>query len=456
MSQIDSPTLSELEFADQRAGAATQQPGRVRFWQGWLLFLLTFSVVLAFADRSLLSILVDPIKADLQLSDVRISLLIGLSFSVIYSLAALPLGALVDVVDRRKLIAIAVVIWSAMTIYCGFAQSFTQLFIGRMGLGIAEAAIGPAAFSLIRDSFSPTQRGRAFAVFNASHLLGTGTALLVGGSLLGFASTGGFAGVPIIGALHPWQQVLAALGLFGIPVGFLILTMREPARTSTQTRAGAPGFGEALRYTWQHKAVLFPFWAGLALFAMAQGGVSAWTPMVVHRSWSVSIPTVGHVLGPVQMAVGLTASYAMGSLMDHLARRGMKDAPIRVCAASLALSGIAVASQFLITDLRWAAVAYVLQIFFFAAYAVAGSAGLALIAPPRLAGKLQALTGLATSLIGLASGPTVVALVSSIFFTGPRALHDGLASVLVATIAAGVLLFMTVSRALHRQTSQVF
>lgn len=446
--QIDPPPFSGLQPADQVAGDASGGGGaRVRPWQAWLLLLLTFSVVLAFADRGIMSILVDPIKADLGIGDVQVSLLIGFSFSVIYSLSALPLGALVDRLDRRRMIALAIFAWSGMTVLCGLATSFGQLFAGRMGLGIAEAVLGPAAFSLIRSSFPPTQRGRAFAFFNSSHLIGTGSALLVGGSLFGLAQRGGLADVPLVGGLAPWQQVMVTLGLAGVPVAMLVLTVREPARTGR--RASGNGFGEAFRYVAANRRVLLPFWAGLALFALAQGGASGWTAMAVHRTWQVPIPDVGRVLGPIQMAVGLTGSFSLGYVMDLLARRGRPDAPIIVCVAGLGLSGLAMAAQLAIHALPLAGIVYVVQIFFFAAYAVAASAGLALIAPPALAGKLQAITGLATSLVGLASGPTVVALASEHLFSGPDALHDALATVVATAVAGGVGLFLLVSRALH-------
>lgn len=451
--RIDIPQSATIDVAAPNiVGAAQKTPGPgVRPHQLWLVFLLMLAVILAFADRSLLSILVDPIKADLGIDDVRVSLLMGLSFSAIYSLAALPMGALADVVSRRKLIALAIVTWSGMTIYCGFAQNFGELFAGRMGLGIAEAALGPAAFSLIRDSFPPSQRGRAFATFQASHLIGTGSALLVGGALLGMATAGKFANVPILGALHPWQQVLVALGVVGIPVGFLTLTMREPVVPARAPGSKVPGFGEALRFVGRNKSVFLPFWAGIALFTMAQGGMTAWTAMTVHRTWGIPIPEVGAILGPIQIVMALVGSFTFGTILDLATKRGLPDAPVFVGAISLSLAAVAALSQLFITTIGGAMVAYVFLLFFFAANSISGSAGLALIAPRQLAGKLQAITGIAINLLGLATGATVVALISSNFFAGPRALHDGLVSVIVGDFVLGVAMFTLVSFALRRR-----
>jgi MFS family permease len=421
---------------------------RVRPWQFWLVFLLMLATVLAFADRSLLAVLIDPIKTDFKINDVQASLLMGLAFSVIYTLAALPLGALSDVADRRMLIAIAIVVWSAMTVYCGFARNFWELFVGRMGLGIAEAALGPASFSLIRDSFVPSQRGRAFAVFHASHLLGTGSSLLLGGALFGMASAGKFAGTP---GLEPWQQVLIALGVIGLPVAILTLTMREPARQGHAGIAKTTGFGEALRFVGRNKGVFLPFWISIALYSVAQGGMTAWTAMAIHRSWGLSIPAVGAALGPIQVAVALIGSVVLGTATDIATKRGLPDSPFFIAAVGLSLAAIAALAQLVIPSIGGAMIAYIVMLFFYAASAIVTSAGLALIAPAALAGKLQALSGIAINLLGLATGATVVALISSHVFSGPRALHDGLASVIAGSCAFGVIMSVLVSRAIRRR-----
>jgi MFS family permease len=435
------------------ASAHPALPAKVGWPQIWMLLILTLAVVLAFADRALLAILVDPIKQDLHVTDLQMSYLLGLSFSIVYSLAAIPLGYLVDVVNRRTLIAICILTWSLMTAYAGFAHTFAELFVARMGLGIAEAALNPAAFAMIRDSFPLNKRARAFALFNSSHLVGGGGALLAGGALLGFASSGGLHGVPILENLRPWQFVLVTIGFIGLPLGLVLFTVREPARMSAPAAAGTsdkPSFAEAFRFIGRKKAILLPFWGGLALFAMAQGGVSAWTPMVVHRTWDVAIPMVGKFLGPLQMVLAVVASLTMGSIMDWLSRKGRRDAASRTCAIAMVLAAAAAFSQLFITDLRTAAVVYIIQIFLFTSYTVASSTSLAQITPTRLAGKLQAITGLASSLLGLALGPTVVALVSAKLFKGPNALHDGMTATVGTVVVLGAILFTVMAAQMRR------
>jgi MFS family permease len=411
-----------------------------------MLAMLTLALILAFADRGLLSILVDPVKKDLHLTDLQMSYLLGFSFSAVYSIAALPLGYLADRINRRALIAVCIVAWSVMTGYACFADSFGQLFIARMGLGIAEAALAPAAFSMIRDSFSLTQRARAFAVLSSAHLVGGGSALLVGGALLGFASTGGLNSIPILSNLHPWQFVLIAVGAIGLPFALLFFsTVREPQRPSLAAGVAPPTFAEAGRFIGHKKQILIPLWLGFAMFTLAQGGLAAWVPMVAHRGWNIPIPAVGKILGPLMMIVAPLGSFFMGWLMDRSSRRGHRNATVRICAIAMGIAALVALSQLLITAVDLAMLIYAIQVFLFASFTVATSAALAQITPSPLSGKLQAITGLASSLVGLAIGPTVVALVSENVFTGGNALHDGLVVTVAVAATAGAVCYGVVA-----------
>jgi MFS family permease len=424
--------------------------------QLWMLAMLTLALVLAFADRGLLSILVDPIKKDLRLTDLQMSYLLGFSFSAVYSIAALPLGYLVDRVNRRSMIAICIGTWSIMTGYACFANSFGQLFIARMGLGIAEAALAPAAFSMIRDSFSLTQRARAFAVLNSAHLIGGGSALLVGGALLGFASNGGLDSHPFLQQLHPWQFVLIAVGVIGLPFGLaFFFSVREPGRPSSVPGALPPTFADAGRFIQTKKGILIPLWLGYALFTLAQGGLTAWVPMVAHRGWDIPIPAVGKTLGPLMMVVAPLGSFFMGWLMDRSSGRGHRNATVRTCAIAMTAAAVVALAQFFVTDVQLAMLLYVVQVFLFASFTVATSASLAQITPSPLSGKLQAITGLASSLVGLALGPTVVALVSDNMFAGVNALHYGLVVTVAAAAAGGAIFYFMVAAKMRQDDGQL-
>jgi MFS family permease len=125
------------------------------------LAILFLAYISSFVDRMIISLLVEPIKADFQISDTQISLLLGLSFAIFYCLAALPIGRLVDIWSRKKIVTVGITLWSVMTALCGLAQNYTQLFLARIGVGVGEASLAPAAYSMLADSFPPKKLGLA-------------------------------------------------------------------------------------------------------------------------------------------------------------------------------------------------------------------------------------------------------------------------------------------------------
>ncbi len=217
-----------------------------------------------------MSLIITPIKEDLQISDFQASLLLGFAFSALFSIASIPAGHLVDILSRKKMLAWSVTAWSAMAALCGLSVSYAQLFLGRMGLGVCESGATPAAISMIRDIFPAAQRGKAFALFHATPLIGGGGALMFGGLLLAIAGRGGFEGVPLIGELKPWQIVMIIHAGLGIPILLLLLTLREPARRVDG--ASPASFGEAFRFVRREWGVFAPLWIGSTLLMAAQGG----------------------------------------------------------------------------------------------------------------------------------------------------------------------------------------
>jgi MFS family permease len=170
----------------------------------------------SFIDRQVLGLLVTPIKQDLGISDTRIGLLQGLAFGLYYTLLGIPMGRLVDSGSRRTLVAAGVFLWSLMTAACAGARSFGALFLARMGVGIGEATLSPAAFSLLADYFPKGRLATALSIFSMGIFFGSGLALLLGGL--------------IVGALGSWRLTFLLVGLPGLLVALLALTIREPAR----------------------------------------------------------------------------------------------------------------------------------------------------------------------------------------------------------------------------------
>src|ERR1700734_2488400 len=215
----------------------------------------------AFVDRPILSLLVGSIKRDLGISDTRIGLLQGLSFALFYTVMGLPLGRLADTRSRRNLIAAGVVVWSLFTSACAIAKSFWSLFFTRIGVGVGEAGLSPAAYSLISDYFPPERLGVAISVYYMGVFLGSALALLVGGMVVAVMALIPTVTLPAIGTIASWRVTFLIVGAPGLLGALLVYTIREPLRKNllrnVDGAAAHLSFAQAigqLRLRWQSVA----------------------------------------------------------------------------------------------------------------------------------------------------------------------------------------------------------
>jgi len=450
MNEKSAPSLSAVESAN--SSSVSSAAAGFRGW--YMISVLTLMYVLSYIDRQSLALIVGPVKKDLGISDVQMSLLIGLSFVILYSILNIPGGYLADKYTRRSLVAGGIVVWSSMTILCGFARSYWQLFVTRTGIGVGEAVLPPSVYSMIRDTFPRQQRGRAFGIYHMGPLLGGGTALFIGGSLLALATSGRLHGVPILGSLKPWQFVIVVPGLLTLPAALLMWTVREPARTGGGIELNAPTFLDALRCLALGWRLQLPLWLASTLFDLAQGGLTGWLPTSIARAWGIPLPVIGHTLGPMQMILAPSGLLFFGYITDRLTRRGVVDSSVRVAAVCTGLAAALLASLPWIADHKTAAVVYGFVVFFYSAFAMAGGTMLAQIAPSQLMGKLAALFFLVRNLLGLAMGPFVVALLARTFFEGPLAIGRAMVLNFAVCAFAGAALFALLARRLRQGESR--
>ena len=184
--------------------------------RGWTLALLTLVYFFSFMDRYILSILLEQIKADLNLNDTQLGLLSGFAFAIFYATLGIPVAWLADRKSRRDIIAIALTLWSAMTVLCGTAQNFVQLLIFRIGVGVGEAGSSPPSHSIIADLYPPEKRAGAMGIYSTGVVLGGGFGAIIGG---------------LIAQAYGWRWAMAAVGLPGILLAiFVRLVMVEPRR----------------------------------------------------------------------------------------------------------------------------------------------------------------------------------------------------------------------------------
>lgn len=196
-----------------RDNTAPPWPSPRRAW--WAVLIFFFAAMLSYTDRQILLILIDPVRGELALSDTQVGLLQGLAFALVYSIAGLPLGRAADVFPRKVVILAGVLVWSGATLACALAHSFGGLFIGRLFVGVGEACLAPAAMSMIGDYLPPKWRGTGIGILVLGMVVGSGVAVLIGGSVLQAVQDGLLAGLPYLDALPPWRAVVL---LMAVPV----------------------------------------------------------------------------------------------------------------------------------------------------------------------------------------------------------------------------------------------
>jgi MFS family permease len=374
----------------------------------WLLVLLFLIPMIGYIHRLIINILIDPISAEMALTDTQASFLQGPPFALAYGLMVIPMGLLVDRHQRLTLLSAGALIWSAGTLYCGIAYDFNQLFLARLIVGVGEAALTPAVVSLVGDAFTGPRRGMAMGVFFTGINAGFSSAYAVGGAALELAESGQFSALPLIGEFSAWRQVFCVLALPGFLIPLLIFTLREPTRELTGTNAEPRITGEIFRST-GFTAVLFLLIATTSLISIVDNGVYAWLPRLLSRLYELEPTQVGVSLGIVVVIGGLVGGPLGGYANDKFFRRLGSSGPLVTVFVSAVLALCALplyASQALV--LVYAATG--LWVIAVVACTSSTFTFISVAAPAHLRGVASSVVTAAIALIGLGLGPTTIAV----------------------------------------------
>jgi MFS family permease len=390
--------------------------------------ILTLANVSSYVDRQILTLLVAPIRRDLQISDTEMSLLLGLSFALFYTVLGLPIARLADRASRRGIIAVGVAVWSVMTAACGAARNYAQLLLARIGVGVGEAALSPPAYSLIAGYFPRERLGTAISVYSMGIYLGVGLAQLIGGAVVAVVGADRNWLVPLVGEVRPWQVVFFVVGLPGLLIALLMLTVREPPRKAPVGPKGIP-LGEVLGHFRAHAATFGSHHVGAALIALCNYGMGSWLPTFFVRTYGWTVSEAGYLLGVANLTFGIAGVVLAGRLADAMQRRGVTDAKLRVAlGAGLGLLVCDVATPLMPSGTLAAVLIFPLSFFASAPFGVAAAAVQELV-PDRMRAQASAVYLFVVSLIGLAAGPTAVALVTDYVFRDDAMLRYSLAVV---------------------------
>jgi MFS family permease len=398
-------------------------PSNVRAWTTVAILMVAY--VLSFIDRQILNLLVGPIRRDLLISDTQMSLLMGLSFALFYTVCGIPLGRLADTRSRRGLIAIGILFWSAATAACGMARLYWQFLICRIGVGVGEAALSPAAYSLIADSFPAERRATAISVYSMGVYLGSGLAFLFGGLVIKLASAQGDVLLPIVGEVRPWQLIFLALGAAGVLFTLLMLAVKEPARRGVGAGVVVP-LADVGRYIRANKRTVLCHNFGFAGLAFAGYGSAAWVPTFFIRTYGWDAGQVGIVYGSIVAVFGCLGIVFGGRLADWMAKRGHSDANMRVGLYAAIGAAPCVVAFPLMDEALWAVLLMAPTVFCLSMPFGVAPAAIQEIMPNSMRGQASAIYLFVITLIGLGIGPTAVALVTDYVFADDQALRYSL------------------------------
>ena len=398
--------------------------------RGWLVVAaLSFATIVSYIDRQVINLLVDPIKADLGLTDVQISLLQGFSFALLYAFLAIPLAWVADRHNRKWVIIGGLFCWSAATFGSGLAMGFVALFFARMMVGIGEATLAPAGFSMLSDYFTREKLPAAISVFTGTGFVGSGLALVIGGFLYAQLLEMGPT-VTALGTFQPWQMTFFAVGLLSVPVFVCLLLIREPLRkegNAVFASDDAPPALEVLGFIKSNAGVFLPLFFGFSCFAAAQFGIGSWAPSYFIRVHGWTQLQVGEFFGPVVMLGGLAGVVAGGFLVERLLASGMRDATVRLPLVSV-LFALPFAIAFPLVSSPYLALGLLgLTLFFGTVPFGAGVSTFPLITPNRMRAQVIAVYLMVANMLGYSAGPLLIAWLTDSVFGAPEAIGQSLA-----------------------------
>jgi MFS family permease len=424
-------TRTEPEIAKQRLRYA---------W--YVVSVLTLLYALSFISRQIFSLLVGPLRRDLHIGDTQMSLLIGFSFALFYTFFGIPIGHLADVHSRRLIIAIGLILWSGFTAGCGLASTFTAMLVLRMGVGVGEAALSPAAHSLITDYFPRHRLATALSVYSMGIYLGAGLAYLLGGLVVAYASTQATWNIPLLGAVRPWQLIFFLVGLPGIALTPLLLTIREPVPHGAARQHKTVPVREVFSYIFENRSTFLLHNIGFGLLSLSSYASGAWVPEFYRRSFHWSVATIGVVYGSLVAVFGCIGIVSAGRVADYLRMRGRVNATLFL-GALIGLAGIPLnCLLYLAPSAAWATLWLVFGCVLAAAPFGVAAAAIQQMMPATMRAQASAVYLFCINIIGLGAGPTAVGVLTQFVFGRDDAVRYSLAIVTSAASAlAAVFLF---------------
>jgi MFS family permease len=409
-------------------------------YRNYVIALLWLVMLLRFVDLQIISVLLESIRKEFGVSDTQLGLLSGLAFALFYGTLGIPIAWLADRSNRRNIIAAALGLWSAMTAVCGFANSFVQLFLARVGVGVGEAGGQPPAYSLISDYVPAEKRSSVFAILSSAVPFGVFTGFIIGGW---------------VNALWGWRAAFMVVGIPGVLLAILIrFTLREPPRGAAERRAVETNpipFAEALRHLWNVRSYRHLVLA-TSIFTLGAIGSGIWIPSFFVRVHGMPQPEVATWLAFIYGGGGVLGATLGGALADKLVKT-TGDSRWFAWMSAIASACILPFSLFvylwpnpIVALLVHSGTTTLMHMWMGPAYGTVQS-----LAGVKRRAMAAAINGLLVNLVALGLGPLIVGAASDFFNArfGDDALRYSILSVVCVAYSWAALHFLLAARTLR-------
>ncbi len=393
-----------------------------------VVFIFTLASTFSIIDRQILNVMIGPIKRDLGgISDTQVSLIMGFAFALFYTLMTYPAGRIADRYNRIKLMTAGIAGWSFMTMMCGAASQYWQLFLARMGVGVGEATLGPAANSALADYFPPERLPIAIGIVASAPFIGQGLANIAGGPLIDYLeSTPNFV-VPVLGEIYSWQMVLMLVGAPGLLVALAMWFLIEPARKNKQL---ADDTSVPMKDVWafikSRKHFFFFVFLGYLCLATQGWSLFSWLVEYFVRNHEWSRTEIGLSYGSIALVVGITGSVAGGLFASAMIKRGQVDATLRVVLYST-VALLPLAAFLTVAPDPYVALALLVPVTF----CMSMPPGLIIatlqtVSPNELRGQMVAFYLIAVNFLSYSFAPSLPAVISDFVFESELALGQSI------------------------------
>lgn len=395
---------------------------RSRSYRRYVLAVLVIVYIFNFLDRQIVTILAEPIKNELGLSDTQIGLMTGLAFAIFYTVLGIPIARLADRANRVSIISAALVIWSGMTALCGLAQNFAQILAARIGVGVGEAGCSPPAHSLIADYYPPNERSSALSIYALGIPIGSLLGLLAGGWVAEF---------------YGWRTAFLVVGLPGVLLAILVkLTLMEPIRGMSDPPSARhvtqPPLATTIKTLVSNKTILHIAMGG-ALTSFVGYGLGQWLPAFFIRLHDMGIAQTATYYGLVNGLASMAGTFLGGTLADRFAVRDER-VYVWLPAAGVLLAFPFYLAAMVVGDWRIAIAILIVPSFLNSLWLGPAFGTIQNLAPQRMRALASAILLFILNIIGLGFGPFLVGVLSDLL-VGPFGEESLRYAIIIATVA---------------------